>query len=315
MNGPMLAALDLGTNNCRLLLARAMGEGRFNVVESFSRITRLGEGLSANGYLSEAAQARTLEALDHCARLIAKRGVELTRLVATAACRQASNGQAFIGRVAQETGLKLDIISSDEEATLGALGCRSLLDARTRFALIFDIGGGSTEVTWVDREQSENHGVVACDSLPIGVVTLSERDQGARNQSLAAMRSRLEIFERRHRLRDSLLSGEAGMLGTSGTVTTMGAVHLGLGRYERKRVDGLMLTLNDLRAVTERLEAMSQQERAAHPCIGPERADLVPSGIDIFRILHDQWPAPVLGIADRGLREGLLCLLADGLTA
>lgn len=308
----MLAALDLGTNNCRLLIARPLEGARFQVVESFSRITRLGEGLSANGHLSEEAQARTIDALKSAAEVMARRQVGKCRLVATAACRQASNGAAFVQRVQEETGLKLDVISSEEEASLAALGCRSLLNPKHRFALIFDIGGGSTEVTWLDCEQSENHGVVASDSLPVGVVTLAERSPSARAQTLGSVRSRLENFERRHRLRERLLDNLACMLGTSGTVTTMGAVHLDLPRYERRKVDGLMMSRNDLLAVTERLNAMSPEERAAHPCIGPERADLVPAGVAIFSVLSDLWPAPILGVADRGLREGLLCLLAAG---
>lgn len=315
MNGPMLAALDLGTNNCRLLLARPLKEGRFQVVESFSRITRLGEGLSANGYLSETAQTRTIEALAHCAQMMDRRGVSKSRLVATAACRQASNGACFVRRVMDETGLHLEVISSEEEGQLAAMGCRSLLDAKTRYALVFDIGGGSTELTWIDREKSENHGILGSDSLPVGVVSLTERQQSARNQTLGAMRTRLEAFERRHRLRAALDSGSAAMLGTSGTVTTMGAVHLGLQRYDRKRIDGLLLTQKDLKTVACRLGAMTYEERAAHPCIGPERADLVPAGLAIFSLLNDLWPAPVLGIADRGLREGLLCQMAQELAA
>jgi exopolyphosphatase/guanosine-5'-triphosphate,3'-diphosphate pyrophosphatase len=315
MTGPLLAALDLGTNNCRLLLARQTGEGRFHVVESFSRITRLGEGLSANGFLSEEAMERTIEALAHCADLIARRGVLRKRLVATAACRQASNGNDFVRRAAERTGLRLEVIASEEEARLAALGCRSLLDPRTRFALVFDIGGGSTEITWVDSQKTDDQGVLACDSLPVGVVTLSERSPEARAQTLNAMRSRLEGFERRHQLRDRLARGEAGMLGTSGTVTTLGAVHLDLARYERKRVDGLMLSRTELMTVAKRLTGMSSQERASHPCIGPERADLVPAGIAIFELLNELWPAPMLGIADRGLREGLLCLLSQGVGA
>lgn len=311
MNGPMLAALDLGTNNCRLLLARALGKGRFQVVESFSRITRLGEGLSANGYLCEEAQARTLEALLHSAQLMDKRNVAHARLVATAACRQASNGQAFVLRAQAETGLSLEVISSDEEASLAALGCRTLLDPRCRYALVFDIGGGSTEITWIDRERSENQGILASISLPIGVVTLSERSPEAGTQTLSAMRTRLEAFGRRHGIREAIVASQAGMLGTSGTVTTMGAVHLNLPRYERKRVDGLLLARSDLKAVAARLAAMTADERAAHPCIGAERADLVPAGIAIFNLLDEQWPAPILSIADRGLREGLLCLLAE----
>lgn len=312
MTESLLAALDLGTNNCRLLLARLLPEGRFQVVESFSRITRLGEGLSANGYLSEDAQARTIAALAHCAEMIARRGVAQMRLVATAACRQAANGERFIRRVLEETGLNLDIITSEEEARLAMLGCRPLLDPKNRFALIFDIGGGSTEVTWFDRQKCENHGIVGYESLPVGVVTLAERDEVARANTLGAMRSRLEAFEQRHGPKAPLALNEAGMLGTSGTVTTMGAVHLNLPRYERKRVDGLMLTRSDLLAVAAKLNSMTNDERAAHPCIGPERADLVPAGISIFSILSDLWPAPWLGIADRGLREGLLCQMAAG---
>ncbi|MBF0354704.1 MAG: Ppx/GppA family phosphatase [Alphaproteobacteria bacterium] len=310
MTGPLLAALDLGTNNCRLLLARSLSQGRFQVIDSFSRITRLGEGLSSTGHLCEEAQARTIEALALCSDLMIKRGVEKSRLVATAACRQAANGQRFVKRVLDETGLDLEVISSEEEVMLAMLGCRPLLDPKARFALVFDIGGGSTEIAWIDRQKHENHGIIASESLPLGVVTLSERDSAARAQSLSAMRSRLQAFELRHAMLAYLLSGEACMLGTSGTVTTMGAIHLDLGRYERRRVDGLLLTRSDLAEVTARLAAMSERDRAAHPCIGPERADLVPAGMAIFSVLDDLWPAPKLGIADRGLREGLLSLMA-----
>jgi len=307
----ILAALDLGTNNCRLLVAKAGPTNGFRIVESFSRITRLGEGLEASGQLSEAAMARTLAALAECAAILARRPARHRRLIATAACRRAANADRFLARVKDATGLELEIVSAAEEARLAMLGCVPLLDRKRRHALVFDIGGGSTEAIWLERRNGGPPRLIDYLSLPMGVVTLTEAGAAKRDGLLAEARARFGAFESRLGIGARFAKGQAQALGTSGTVTTLGAIHLGLDRYERRRVDGLRLTGLELDEACRRLKAMSPEERAANPCIGPERADLVLAGIGLLEAMRAVWTLPGLRVADRGLREGLLHGLAD----
>jgi exopolyphosphatase/guanosine-5'-triphosphate,3'-diphosphate pyrophosphatase len=307
------AALDLGTHNCRLLVARGTAGG-FRIIDAFSRIVRLGEGLSASGVLSEAAMLRTLEALKICAEKIAHRGVTQARYVATEACRRAGNCTAFLGRVEDATGIAIETISSEEEARLAVVGCAPLLDRARPHAVVFDIGGGSTEIAWLrlpadDGRQPEILGSI---SLPFGVVTLTERYGGdvVSAAAFAAMMDETAAavagFAACHGIAGEVAAGRVQMLGSSGTVTTLAGVHLGLRRYIRSVVDGSVLDFNALEAISARLAAMSCAERAAHPCIGTERADLVVAGCAILMAICAIWPVGRLRVADRGLREGIL---------
>jgi exopolyphosphatase/guanosine-5'-triphosphate,3'-diphosphate pyrophosphatase len=310
------AAVDLGTNNCRMLVARPGPRG-FRVVDCFSRITRLGEGMAATGRLSEAAMARTIDALKICADRMVRCRVTEARIVATEACRRAANHADFSARVAAATGLVLDIITPDEEAALALAGCAALLEPAVPRALVFDIGGGSTELMWVAQGGGPPviEGVL---SLPLGVVTLAERAGESLSHAegydrlVGEIAAQLAPFETRHAICDSLADGTLQMLGTSGTVTTLGALHLDLDRYDRQVVDGLDLRFHDVAAVTRRLLAMDVAERAAHPCVGPERADLVLAGCAILEAICRLWPLGVLRVADRGVREGVLVTLMDG---
>jgi len=305
------AALDLGTNNCRMLVARRCGDG-FRVIDAFSRVTRLGEGLTRTGMLSEAAMNRTIEALETCVEKMRRNRAGRARLVATEACRRASNGAEFTARVIKRTGLAPDIISAQEEAALALAGCASLLETRAPWALVFDIGGGSTELVWV-RHGSGVRDVRGVRSVPAGVVTLSEQ-KGAQLSDPAGYAAVVEEiaaafapFEHEHRITHHIGGREAvQMLGTSGTVTTLAAFFLGLDRYDRARVDGLELAFADIAGITRALAAMSPDERAAHPCIGPERADLVVAGCAILEAVCRLWPLGRLRVADRGVREGIL---------
>lgn len=306
----VLAALDLGTNNCRLLVARPEGRG-FRVIDAFSRIVRLGQGLGRSGELAEDAIERTLEALAVCAAKMRRRQVTRFRAVATEACRSAGNGAAFLARVAAETGLALQVITAEEEAALALAGCRPLLDPSVPGALVFDIGGGSTEIAW-QWSGPEGGRTVAAVSMPIGVVTLAERYGGDRFSEadyegmVGEVAGRLLAFEDRHGIAAAAAEGRVQMIGTSGTVTTLAGVRLDLRRYNRDRVDGLYLDIEDTRAIGRRLAGMDFDGRAAHPCIGRDRADLVVAGCAILEAICRAWPVPRLRVADRGVREGIL---------
>jgi exopolyphosphatase / guanosine-5'-triphosphate,3'-diphosphate pyrophosphatase len=310
-----LAALDLGTNNCRLLIAAPRGED-IRIIDAFSRIVRLGEGLSQSGVLSEAAMARTIGALTACAEKIERRGVTHMRCIATQACRGARNGAEFLDEVAAQTGLKFDIITTEEEARLAVAGCAELLDAEVDAGLVFDIGGGSTELSWVSRNERGEARIAAWTSLPFGVVSIAERWGGREMDAetyaavVADVRAEIARVGDPAGMNDLFIADRAHLLGTSGTVTSIAGVHLGLPRYRREKVDGLWLTIGDARSVTEKLRAMTFEERASEPCIGEERADLVVSGCAILEALQLEWPATRIRVADRGLREGVLADLA-----
>lgn len=302
------AALDLGTNNCRLLIARPQGPG-FAVIDAFSRIVRLGEGLAATGRLSDAAIERTIAALRICADKLRRRNVTLARSVATEACRRASNGAEFIARVREETGIRLDIISAEEEARLAVLGCHALLEPGDGPALVFDIGGGSTELVLVDNAEPVPR-VLDWHSAPWGVVSLTEATAPAPGETLAAhyahMRARVSEAFAPFAARIGRPAGVPRLLGTSGTVTTLASVHLGLSAYDRSAIDGLIVPAAAMREVSGRLAGLEVADRARVPCIGPERADLVVAGCAILEAILDLWPAERLVIADRGIREGIL---------
>ena len=309
------AALDLGTNNCRLLVARATQRG-FRVIDAFSRIVRLGEGVGASGKISEPAMNRTIQALAICARKILRRRVTRARLVATETCRKAENRVDFLERVSRETGLDLEIISTHEEARLAISGCLPLISRRASQVLVFDIGGGSTEVIRLDRRTRPSR--LATISAPLGVVTLAERHGGGwisedvYERMIEEVARELGGFEDPAEIEAAIARGEVQMLGTSGTVTTLAGIHLGLERYDRSRVDGVWLSFEEALGVAARLRAMNHDQRAAHPCIGPDRADMVVAGCAILEAICRIWPVGDLRVADRGIREGLLRELMRG---
>ncbi len=323
---PTFAALDLGTNNCRLLIARPAPEG-FRIVEAYSNIVRLGEGLSQTGRLAEHAMDRALAALQTCAEKIARRRCLKVRAVATQACRAAENGMLFIERVKRETGLELVIISPREEAHLAVAGCLNLLDRDAQAALVVDVGGGSTELSWVDltawevdvdprRFAPHQLPVKAWISIPIGVVTLAERfpeDDADRDgwyrSMVEAMKVDIATCREAEQVRPAFDAGRAHMVGTSGAITSLAGIHLGLKRYDRRRVDGLWMTRAECEATADRLRAIDVKGRASEPCIGPDRADLVLAGAAILQAVQELWPCDRVRVADRGLREGLLLSL------
>jgi exopolyphosphatase/guanosine-5'-triphosphate,3'-diphosphate pyrophosphatase len=313
-------AIDLGTNNCRLLIARPNGSS-FTVVDAFSRVVRLGQGLSQSGRLSDEAMDRTAAALAVCADKLRRRNVSLSRAVATEACRRAVNGRQFVERVRRETGIALDIIPPHEEARLAVLGCHKVLQPGDGPALIFDIGGGSTELVLIDHVDGVPK-IRSWWSAPWGVVSLTESESlpaiDAADRLAAYARMRGRARESFSRFAETLpkTSDDIRLLGTSGTVTTLASVHLALPSYDRRAVDGLHVPTEAMQKISSMIAGMDFEERAKLPCIGRDRADLVVAGCAILEAILEIWPAPSLGVADRGIREGILrsLMARDGYT-
>src|SRR5690606_18821756 len=321
--GPLYAALDLGTNNCRLLIARPH-ENSFRVLDGFTRIVRLGEGLSTTGRLSAAAMDRTLDALRQCRNKLREHEPARMRLIATEACRSAVNGAEFLARVERELGLVLEVVDRQTEAALAVTGCADLIEEGTAGALLFDIGGGSSELAWLDfrggrpkRQGKMSSSIRSWQSLPVGVVSIAEKFGGVAvtRQTFEAMvqyvSGHLRQFRGREKLRQMIAEHPVHLIGTSGTVTTLAGLHLGLERYERQKVDGLWMTGRQIDDTMAALLNMPYERRLAHACIGRDRADLVLPGCAIFEAIRREWPTDRVRVADRGLREGILISLID----
>ena len=310
--GAVYGAVDLGTHNCRMLIARVEDDRRFRVIGSFSRAVRLGEGVAVNGRLAEPAIERAVGALKVCARRMRTAGVRRWRGIATEACRRADNGPAFLVRVEAETGIALEPVTPAEEARLTLAGCLQHLDPRYPRVLLFDIGGGSTEVTWIEQAPGRPPRTLGLVSLPFGVVSFAERYGGDRiaadryEEMVRTVDAAVAPFDAEFGIGPVVAEGGVQMLGTSGTVTTLAAVFLGLGRYDRRRVDGLDIGFDDIARVSAGLAAGDWRARAANPCIGAVRADLVVGGCAILAAMCRRWPVGRLRVADRGIREGLL---------
>lgn len=322
-------AVDLGTNNCRLLVAKANANG-FQVIDSYSRVVRLGAGLSSTGMLSQKSMDAAAEAIAVCASKMKHKRVRRWRCIATQACRQAGNGEEFMRRVKQETGLSFEIISPRVESRLAVMGCVGLSDLDKDVVLVVDIGGGSSELSWVDvrklRDPQEARRIhrppiSAWASLPVGVVTLSELvpDKGNSPEALLARFEEMKDNVRRlineagcqTRFTNAFREGRGHIIGTSGTITSLASVLLGLSYYQRDKVDGIWLDTADVVNISRRMALSPLEARAAEPCIGTDRAALLVAGCAIMDVLCDMWPSERIRVADRGLREGMLIGLMD----
>ena len=321
----LYAALDLGTNNCRLLIAKGSGDN-FKVIDSYSRVVELGKGLEKTGRLSQASMDAAVEALTLCARKIKSKQVKSWRCVATEACRKAENGQEFLNRVKSESGLSLELISPRVEARLAVMGCINLVDPSKDVALVIDIGGGSTELSWVDIRKIRQDNpparihrppISAWASLPIGVVTLSEKipEHEYRNQWYEDMKDHVRLMIDNAgcetRFTKAFEQGRGHLIGTSGTITSLAGIHLKLPYYQRDKVDGLWLRSKHAVAVARDMASRSPESRAQEPCIGADRARLLVAGCAITDVLCEKWPSKMIRVADRGLREGILIGLMD----
>jgi len=333
----LFAALDLGTNSCRMLIATPEG-GHFRVVDAFAKSVRLGTGLERTGHLSRNSISRTLSALEVCAQRIRSFHVENFRLVATEACRRARNGNHFLALVRRETGLKLEIITPEEEARLAVISCAPLVAPESRQVLVFDIGGGSTELIWLDLsevEPSERVSAIAnlrfsrnearpgaarivdFISVPLGVATLHDlyadvRDDGARFALMSwFFEERIAEFLPYREPPAPMDAQTFQMIGTSGTVTTVGAAHLGLKRYDRRKVDGMNLSARAIDEVITRFLRLGPSGRRNDISLGRDRSELIMSGAAILQTLLRIWPTESMRVADRGLREGILFSLMN----
>lgn len=310
--GRNYAAIDLGTNSCRLVIASPTPSS-FRIVETFSKVTRLGEGIINDNELSRPAIRRTISALKVCAGVLEEYApIYRFRFVATAACRRAKNCQEFISAVKKETGLNIEIISSKEEARLAVVGCIPLLNRNIKRALIFDIGGGSTEISLARITNTGKTFIEGYISLPYGVVTVSEAFPGSDMTDLAydtiieRTQDILKDFEDRFHIMEAIRNQEIQVIGTSGTVTVLGAVHLNLSRYNRSAVDGLSVSSTDLEKTIFKIKRMGAEGRSKHPCIGSQKSDLTMAGCAIIESLLKYWPISEITVADRGIREGIL---------
>ncbi|MBR2136421.1 MAG: Ppx/GppA family phosphatase [Alphaproteobacteria bacterium] len=306
------AAIDLGTNSCRLVIAQPTPSS-FHVVETFSKITRLGEDIIHGNMLTKPAVKRTLAALRVCRAIIDEYSpIIRMRFVATAACRRALNGKEFEEAVERETGLDMEVISSKEEARLAVVGCMPLLNRMLKRALVFDIGGGSTEISLARVTETGKTFIEGFVSLPYGVVTISEAFPGKEMTNLAyntivdRTQKILQEFEEKYHIAEAIKNQEIQVIGTSGTVTVLGAVHLNLPRYNRAAVDGIALSGADVEKVINRIKNMGYEGRCRHSCIGKQKADLTISGCAIIEALYSFWSISEITIADRGIREGIL---------
>ncbi|GHF27206.1 exopolyphosphatase [Kordiimonas sediminis] len=312
-NKAVYSAIDLGTNNCRLLVAKPVRQG-FRVIDAYSRIVRLGEGIATSGRLSNEAMDRSIEALKVCADKIAHRNVTCMRHVATEACRIADNSDEFVERVKSEAGLNIDIISAAEEARLAVMGCQSLIAPGNKHALVFDIGGGSTELIYVKVLPGRRTEILGWMSIPWGVVNLTETfqshestlDPAIYHEMINEVDHHLIGFETAYNISDVVRRKQIQFLGTSGTVTTLASLQLKLPRYIRSRVDGAWMDSERIKELSRKVSLMSYQERIDQPCIGKERADLVIAGCAILEAILNRWHVSSLRVADRGIREGIL---------
>lgn len=308
------AAIDLGTNSCRLLVGRY--DGVLKIVDSYSKVVRLGENLGQTNLLCEEAIERSLKTLKICVEKVKNNDVTHIRAVATEACRRAMNTSILLDRAKNDLDLTIEVISNEEEALLALTGCSGAFQGNIPYGIVFDIGGGSTEIMWVAiKEGIPNFDVMDWISLPFGVVTLSDA-YGAYSTSpriydqiRKKIKEKLIPFSEKNKIQNYIHARQVQMVGTSGTGTTLAAIHLKLQRYDRYLIDGIYLRGSEIRSITQSILHMTPKQRNSHPCIGVGRSDLAITGAAILEGICDTWTLPWIRVADRGVREGILMSL------
>lgn len=311
----LYGAIDLGTNTCRLLISQMRSDGdifKFSHVDSLSRIIRFGEGLQETKRLSAQSIDRAFLALAECKKRLDFHGVTRFRCVATAACRYAENTESFVQEALQKTGIKIEVIEPEEESRLAVAGCSELFEAAKPYAIVLDIGGGSTELVWVEVKSPKDFKIIDNLSFPYGFATLKEqlKDPETRDQIAAFFSSEVNEFSVKHGIHERVLKDQVQMIGASGTITTLAAITLSLDSYDKARVHEARLYKSDIQRVISYLKATRYADRAHHPCIGQQRADSIMGGVTLFEAVYDILDVEPIIAADRGVREGILITLA-----
>ena len=293
-----VAAIDLGTNTARLLIA---SKNPYRQLLLNRTITRLGGGFTRERGLSEEAQLRSIAALKEFAGQISCHQATRVRAVATSAVRDAINGRAFCERVQAETGICLEVIDGAEEAALTLKGVAAILDDKSGELAVFDVGGGSTEYTLAVDEQP-----LFSRSLPIGVVRLTEGKVGVA-QMEDKIRRELALLQRQ-------LAGEgldqrfakATLIGTAGTATTLAAIQIGMKDYDYRRVNNHTMPLAEVQRIFDLLEPLTPKQRLEVPGLEPGREDLIIAGTLVVLVTMRVFGFRSFKVSDSGLLEGLI---------
>lgn len=314
-----LAAIDLGTRNCRLIIAKHHG-GQIEIVDLFSRFVCLGEGVAQSRRLGRKAMERTITVLKQCAKRLSHYPNVVFSGVTTDAVRRAENAQSFLRRVARETGLKLEMIDEKEEAYYEVLGCARVLDMRKKRHIIFDIGGGSSEIILCSLDQEKRVRIDEMLSLPYGVVNLYESVDKLTFTSYTSIVEEVQNLCRRFLVAHlgDLASQDVSafqVIGTSGTTTTVAAMHHNLKMYDRERVDGTSLCFEDVQKVIHYVQSLSPAERRSNAFCGHVEDDLVLTGFAILEGILRAVPCMYFTVTDAGVRDGLIRTLAYGADA
>ena len=315
----LYGSIDLGTNTCRLLIAKLIPteDGRvFSPVESLSRVVRFGENLDSGQTgtrrLSPQAVDRALMALEECKKLLQRYNVRHMRCVATAACRYAENTEEFVQEALNKTGIRVEVISPQEESELAVAGCAELFDEQFSHAIVFDIGGGSTEFVWTEILPDQGFRIVDSISFPYGFATSKEdlRDADKCLKITQSVSSAVNDFAVEYKIRELFHAGKVQMIGASGTITTLAAIAMDLDRYDKKSVHEVPLCRETLKYVFRYLSNTKYKERVEHPCIGQQRAESIMGGVALFKAIDEVLNIDPIIAADRGVREGILHTLA-----
>lgn len=302
----VFASIDLGTNTVRLLVVTGNSKG-FTTLHSNQLITRLGEGLSHSGILKDIAMERTIKAVLDFKREASKYSPFAIWVAATSAVREAKNRNEFIEKIREVTGLELEVIPWEEEARRTLLGVFSGLDGNIKKAIVFDIGGGSTEyILTVDKRLVKSVGTA------LGVVHLSEkyiRKDPVDDGELIILESVItnKIRNVKSQLHDVLCTmHDVRLIGTAGTVTTIAALDLNLHPYDPAKVNGYVLNIENVKEILKKLKNMTLEERRNIPALESGREDLIIPGAVIVIKTMEIFGFNEMIVSDYGLREGII---------
>ncbi len=295
-----IAAIDLGTNTARLLIADLFDDGKFEQRVLQRSIVRLGGGFCREQGLADEAMQRAADCLKQFSEIIQQQQVDQVRAVATSAVRDAVNGQAFIARVLDESGIRLQVIDGVTEGSIGLAGLLAGLDQQPHQLLMFDVGGGSTEYTF-----ARGASPLFVQSLPLGVVRLTEGKPGPTEMTEKINRE-LDRLQQQLDQAEVIVSADTLLVGTAGTATTLAAISLGMSEYDYRRVNNHTLAGAEIRRIYELLLPLSPPERLRVPGLEQGREDLIIAGCLITLLTLERFGMHQMQVSDYGLLEGLV---------